>query len=949
MVLYDVNGTVLSSSELTSQYPTPYYERIVSDGSAPGDWYYTDTGERVKKVTVKLTSAGSAYYNPTPTNNTITANSYPELVNAVQEYYKDADYTTKYKLGFYDAAPSKAVILEYAEKANINYNPPVNFGLNPTAVNTIVQSNFQVVRDDDGKIIGTLSIPSQTYEQRYEAATGSLPGQEPKPVFGAGTLITSGSNVMGLDTGSQSILLPKPITIVGTGYQDIYRQQSYSNPTIAKNTILNVSTAISNNAALTKTQSIAQGSPTFKTPGGAINVASPISNSALSKWTGGDLDKYLRIKSQQFEQRAQTLEYYDKSNIGIISKSGYNMLAFGAGGLSTLVGTIRHPLRTLGEIGSFNWNLITKPSETGYAIGEELKYNPQGFIGAQAGFLALGGAFQAGKMKLAKMTTYELDVPIAQYNRIKGRGNVVPEVGRANRLDINMPDTSPVQVNRGGTLKSYVELGGKKFLQKTISTDVGIIQVGDTAYVNMPRTKFQVQTYTSGGKVPLKISVGRQPINSLRSVSKVAERDIKYTRTGRDILLSTTPKATEVAVKGDVNKIISVRDKGVKDFNTRMVADETYKGALTEKSAKVKGGRVIESGTSIDVTQQILTQAKATPGVQLKKGYIDGELKATVRRVVPSRFVFDEKFKYPNDKVYMYDDGIMQIAGKEKAPRMKQISRADINAVGSISVIDRPLKGEKAPKLARKWDELLTRTDKSNMLARERSMKYNEKIRERLALETKGELEVAFESKAKAKKAPVLKEPPKLGKMLSPKRSIKTVLNPAASTDVGTLSIGKAKTATTPSQKINPALRISDITATRTNTDVSPISQTKTSTWVKTFSDTRAKVRTDVMPDVRTDYKVDTITDTIPAQITPGTPIGTPIKPPVLPPPGINIPPPTFEWEPKKGKQRQRRRSSDGLDWSGEYTASIEAGIFNIRGKRSKLGTISGLGIRPLR
>jgi len=50
----------------------------------------------------------------------------------------------------------------------------------------------------------------------------------------------------------------------------------------------------------------------------------------------------------------------------------------------------------------------------------------------------------------------------------------------------------------------------------------------------------------------------------------------------------------------------------------------------------------------------------------------------------------------------------------------------------------------------------------------------------------------------------------------------------------------------------------------------------------------------------------------------------------------------------RQGKSKGGKQKSSLVDWSPKYYASVEAAAFNIKGTPTKIGTISGLGIRPL-
>lgn len=62
----------------------------------------------------------------------------------------------------------KKRLLELAREAGINYDPPHYFGTNVQV--TEVRRDYQVVRNEEGKIIGTLAVPEKTYEERRAEA-----------------------------------------------------------------------------------------------------------------------------------------------------------------------------------------------------------------------------------------------------------------------------------------------------------------------------------------------------------------------------------------------------------------------------------------------------------------------------------------------------------------------------------------------------------------------------------------------------------------------------------------------------------------------------------------------------------------------------------------------------------------------------------------------------------
>lgn len=109
-----------------------------------------------------------------------TANSYRELKQKiVDEALKDVSKSRRLREKRLLEAEmgSKARTLELAKKYNITYDPPANFGAN-TKVTEVKQSH-QVVRDDKGKIVGTLAVPEQTYEQRKETAAAERKATTP--------------------------------------------------------------------------------------------------------------------------------------------------------------------------------------------------------------------------------------------------------------------------------------------------------------------------------------------------------------------------------------------------------------------------------------------------------------------------------------------------------------------------------------------------------------------------------------------------------------------------------------------------------------------------------------------------------------------------------------------------------------------------------------------------
>ena len=904
MVLYDVNGEILTSSQFLSKYPDTYYVRRVSDGSAPGEHYYIN-GEKVKKATVQLTETGAQALNPTPPSNEVnveyragrsvtvskltgeTASSYPELGDDILKAFSNEPYHVRQAIE--DKIKSKEYRLELGEKLGIDYNPPANFGTNTEV--TLVKKTEQIVRDDTGKIIGTLGVPEQTYEQRYKSATGSLPGQEPKPIF------------TGIEQ-PQSVLPPAPI--------------------------VKTTTPINN-----------------------VNQFGGLSISAAPKPKGLD---WLSYKAQQFSQYSTQLDFKsNKSPIEGLKQAGFFFGAITLQAGATLGGVVRHPIKTGVELVTFPYEVV-KSSVGGqsslYGIGDQIRQDPALFVGEQAGYGLAFGGFHLGankvKTSIAKHTTYELNIPVSDYTRTRGKGGVNPTLGKAEKLNVNVMETSPVKVNRGGTFKRYIQVGEKKLFEKTISKDAGVIQVGNKAYVNLPVNKFQMQTLVSGtGKIPIKTYVGKQPVNSLRMETTASTATPKPKLKSREILSELQP-AGRVEINTGKEKLI-YPEFFKEDFNTRMAAQETYIAKLQSINKRTNKGRTQTESVNIETSQLIHTKAIATPGVTSKKGYIDGQLKATSKEITPTKFVFEDNFKYQKDKLIIEERGNTQAIGKIKAPSMKQQTRGDAYTQGMINVIDAPTKKAKAPKLSKTWRNILERAEKSNQKARADS---------KIKLDTVTDTKLSLKNKPAKTKVTSKYNIPMLSKLMKPKKGLKikatsvtttnTAQNPRLNIGTNTRPRANVGTLIKPRQNSLP-VSISD---TKSSSIMQPKSSYKTETSPLFDTSFISKQRIRTIPDT----KISTFPDTKITQIytkpitglTSVPKIGTPITTPIIP--GPIIPPtPSNDWDFNPQKQRKKQPNSyKNPVWSGRYTASIEAAAFNIHGKRSKLGTKSGLTIRPL-
>lgn len=778
-----------------------------------------------------------------------------------------------------------------------------------------------------------------------------------KPIYGIDNVSplkdTGGNIIGGKDTiTGQSVILPQAITSVrGVGYNDPYTKQSYYGDIYARSTLSQVmSQPISINNKQGKEIGIFDpvGKMSYST-----NIPPPKPNQyGASLITRANKQSWKSILYEPGNfllneaDKAEQLNLYQRSRGQFSTGSAASAFSLSAAG--TAINIFRHFPRTVKEVFyDFPKALITEPSKTSYGIGEELKTRPMQFAGTQAGFILTGLAVKSAQTKLKSMTTYELDIPYNQYSRTQGRGGVNPTLSTAEKLNVNLPETSPVTVQRGGTLTSFIEIRGKRLFEKKY-VDVGVVTVGDRAYLNIPKNKFQVQTYTTNvGKVPIKTWVGRQPTNSIRSVSQVTTDTPKSMLVNRDILAQSMPSGSvELETKGKINYRVVEPENYMGDFNSRIAAQETY-SSITQSNKQTIGNKRVQTESINLATNQVLNiKATATPGRVEKKGYVDNQLKAVSIETTPTRFVFDENFKYQKNQLYAEKLGNVELLGRVKASELRQTQRGDIYTQGEIKIVDAPKKTaakKSSPKLSKRWEEILNRAKKSDSEAQLSTIENTGYMKEKVLNKMITESTTKITTEPIKIKSPKSLNLPKLSSLFKSKGKLR-VAPPVTKTNIKTSqpTTTTNKVITISRQKNNIGFKAARLP--KTNYATSSTFNFKQSPMSSISFDTKSM--TDVMPKTKTQSLTNSMSEVSPMDFAPPTittKITTPMIPstPTTPPPGLN-----FEWT--YGKQKKTKSQFEGAEFSGRYVSSIEANLFNVRGKKNTLATRSGLGIRPI-
>jgi len=187
--------------------------------------------------------------------------------------------------------------------------------------------------------------------------------------------------------------------------------------------------------------------------------------------------------------------------------------------------------------------------------------------------------------------------------------------------------------------------------------------------------------------------------------------------------------------------------------------------------------------------------------------------------------------------------------------------------------------------------------------------------------------------------------------MLKPAVSSTMIINPVTTAPVSTTrkkmysrktpkfkSITRVDPKTETIIKTSPISKTSSIQRVSPILDLSPAQTTKISQTQKQKQQQRQKL---------TPITTTITTPTTPTILTPPT-TNPPFTPPVAPPTFIP-PPPTFEYFPKMSLGLGKSYSRKKVKQPKEYTPSAFAAGFKIKGKSTKLGIKSGLGLRPIK